>query len=139
VLHETRLRVRFGETDLAGHVNNAVYLSYLEEARVDFFRSVFQTERVPLILASAKLDFMRQVFFPDLIRIETGILRLGRTSFDMIHRLFREQTGEMALIGVATLVRFNYSQQSPEPLDDFWRERLNAYLVEPHLSGRDPS
>jgi len=139
MFHETRLRVRFGETDLAGHVNNAVYLSYLEEARVDFFRSVFETEKVPLILASAKLDFMRQVFFPDILRIETGILRLGRTSFDMLHRLFREETGEIALIGVATLVRFNYDRQAPEPLDVFWRDRLNRYLVEPHVSGRDPS
>ena len=129
-MHTTTLRVRFGETDVAGHVNNAVYLSYLEEARIQFLQDALDTTEVPLILASAHLDFIRQVFFPDVITIETGVYRFGNSSFDLIHQLYRPQ-GELALGSTVTLVYFDYAQQKPARLPEDWRDKLSRYWTDP--------
>ncbi|NMP22878.1 acyl-CoA thioesterase [Sulfobacillus harzensis] len=126
-MHTTSLRVRFGETDMAGHVNNAVYLSYLEEARIQFLREALHLDGMPLILASARLDFISQVFFPDQITIESGVSRFGRSSFDIVHRLYREPDHQLALEGLATVVYFDYQQQKPAPFPEEWRDQLQPY------------
>ena len=125
-MHTTTLRVRFGETDLAGHVNNAVYLSYLEEARLQFLLDILHTPNVPFIVAAAHLNFLHQVYFLDQVRIETGVSRMGRSSFDMTHRLYRVSTQELALTGVVTMVAYDYATQKSTPVPEEWRHALNA-------------
>lgn len=128
-MHKTTLRVRFGETDMAGHVNNAVYLSYLEEARLQFIQDILGLDDVPLILASAQLDFLAQVFFPETIAIESGVSRMGRSSFDMVHRLYRPD-GTLALTAVATLVAFDYAAQKSMPVPEDWRAKLTNHWTD---------
>ncbi len=134
MLYTNTITVRFSETDLAGHVNNAVYLTYLEEARMHFVRQVLLVDEVPLILASVRLDFLRQVFFGDTLTIESGVCRLGTTSFDMAHHLYRDNGHRLALIGLATLVRFDYRTQTPEPISEEWRNKLTPYTTVAPLS-----
>ena len=129
-MQATHLRVRFGETDLAGHVNNAVYLSYLEEARLQFLVEVLHVPDVPFIVASAHLNFLRQVYFRDEVRIETGVSRMGRSSFDMTHRLYRESSNELALTGVVTMVAFDYAAQKSTPIPEEWRRILETHWTE---------
>lgn len=129
-MHSTTLRVRFGETDMAGHVNNAVYLSYLEEARIRFLHEVLALDDMPLILASAHLDFVSQVFFPEDVTIESGVCRLGRSSFDMVHRVYREPMHQLALSSVVTIVYFDYDAQKPAPFPDEWRETFQAHWTD---------
>ena len=130
-MHITSLRVRFGETDMAGHVNNAMYLTYLEEARINFLRHVLDMQDLPVILASARMDFLKQVYFPDDILIETGVTRFGRSSFDMVHRLYREPRHDLALQSLVTLVYFDYEQQTTAPVPEQWRNKLTAYQTAP--------
>lgn len=112
---------------MAGHVNNAVYLSYLEEARLQFIQEVLQVDEVPLIMASARLDFLQQVFFPDTIVIASGVSRIGLSSFDMAHRLYREPDHQLALVSLVTLVAFDYTQQKSTPIPEDWRTKLQAH------------
>lgn len=132
-MHTTTLTVRFGETDLAGHVNNAVYLSYLEEARLTFLREVLKLDDVPFILASAKLDFLGQMRYPDSMVITCGVSRIGRSSFDMVHQLFRLPDHALALTAIVTLVAFDYQLQRPTPIPQNWRQ-----LLEPHGVAEPP-
>lgn len=135
-MHTIQLRVRFGETDMAGHVNNAVYLSYLEEARMQFLEDALHLRTVPFILASAHLDFIQQVCFRDVVAIETGVSRLGRSSFDVVHRVYREPAHDLALASVVTLVHFDYAQQKSAPVPEDWRQLLEAYWTDAPELGR---
>lgn len=123
-MHSIQLRVRFGETDMAGHVNNATYLSYLEEARIRFLEDALGVDTLPFILASAKLDFLRQVFFRDELTVTTAVARVGQSSLQLVHRIWREPGHELALESETTIVHFNYATQRPEPLPASWREIL---------------
>ena len=65
--HRTSLEVRFRDIDAFGHVNNAVFLSYVEQARIRYLLDVLQPEtgfdRLPLILARVELDFRSPIGF----------------------------------------------------------------------------
>ncbi len=125
--HLTELRVRFGDTDMLGHVNNASYFTYMEEARCDFVQAVGMTE-VPLILASAKVDFRAQTYFGDTLEIETWVTRIGNTSFDVANLMRNAETGAVVFEGVAVIVYFDYEEQKPKPIPDNLRKLLEQYL-----------
>lgn len=75
--HIMRLKVRFSDTDMLGHVNNASYFSYMEEARCVFFEEVLGDERtvVPMILASAKVNYLAQTYYRQTLRVESWVSR----------------------------------------------------------------
>ena len=89
--HRTPLQVRFRDTDAFGHVNNAVFFSYIELARIRYFLDVLQPdepfERMPLILARVELDFRSPIMFGEEVEVETQVDRIGRSSIAMSHRM----------------------------------------------------
>jgi acyl-CoA thioester hydrolase len=77
--HCVDLQVRFSDTDMLGHVNNASFASWAEIGRLQFFASLGEFVR-GWILASLYVDYRRQVEYTDRARIETWIERLGTSS-----------------------------------------------------------
>jgi acyl-CoA thioester hydrolase len=128
VRHVSTLRVRFSDTDMFGHVNNANYFTYMEEARVRFLEEVMGADRLPMILASAKVDFRGQTYFPDVIRVETWVTRIGHKSFEFAYRMTREGTDDLLFEGSTVLVCYDYEGMRTIPIPDDWREKLAAYL-----------
>lgn len=128
---ETRVRVRFGETDMLGHVNNAVYMTYLEEARIEFLYQALSLNSMPFIMASARMDYIRQAFFPGSLRITTGVSKIGRTSFDITHQIFGGEPEHVVMNAQVTLVHFDYASQQATPLPQHFRDIFLQYSTEP--------
>lgn len=128
--HETQITVRFGETDLLGHVNNVSYFTYLEHARIQFFKEL-STEDIKdawrFILASVKCDFLAQAYFDQTLTITTTVSRIGNKSFDLKQRIFDSKTGEPVAEGHSTIVYFDFQEQKSLPLIKELRERLEQY------------
>jgi acyl-CoA thioester hydrolase len=83
-----QLDVRFRDCDPMGHVNNAVYLTYLEQARFAHWRSAWAfdpaaaaSELPGVILAHAEIDFLRAAQYGDRLEVRMGVAAVGRTSF----------------------------------------------------------
>lgn len=127
--HLSELRVRFSDTDMLGHVNNASYFTYMEEARCQFVEQI-GLQNVPLILASAKVDFRAQTFYGELLTIETWVTRIGNSSVDLANRILREDTEDVVFEGVAVIVHFDYQAQRPAPIPDEIRQQLQGYMEE---------
>lgn len=125
--HISELRVRFSDTDMLGHVNNASYFTYMEEARCRFVEDIGLRD-VPLILASAKVDFRAQTFYGEHLLIETWVPRIGTSSVDMANRILRKETGEVVFEGVAVIVFFDYNTQKSAPIPDPIRTELAKYM-----------
>ncbi len=72
--------------DALHHVNNARYLNYLEEARIDYCQSVFNQlttiDAFNFVVARVEIDFFSPVRFQEAIKIETRIVKIGTKSFD---------------------------------------------------------
>ncbi|QSO49141.1 acyl-CoA thioesterase [Alicyclobacillus mengziensis] len=125
--HHMTITVRFSDTDMLGHVNNASYFTYMEEARL-YFMNAIEITGAALIIASAKVDWRAQTYFPDTLDVETYITRIGNSSFDVATTLTSQRSSQVVFEGIATLVHFDYETQKSIPLSDSQRKCLEGYL-----------
>jgi acyl-CoA thioester hydrolase len=129
--HRTSLQVRFRDIDAFGHVNNAVYFSFIELARIRYLLDVLQPDvpfdRLPLILARVELDFRSPIEFGEDVTVETRVDRIGRTSFGMSHRM--TAGAEARLVGdvKTVLVTYDYAGARPMPVPDDWRRLIGEH------------
>lgn len=139
--HRQDVEVRFSDTDAMGHVNNALYLTFVEAARVGWWAGVtdepIQRESgrsEGLILAEAEIAFRAPVFFGDTVTVETRATRIGRTSVSVEHRLTAAGPGEASRL-IATcrtvIVRYDYVTERPVPLAPELMDRLEAFEGRP--------
>jgi acyl-CoA thioester hydrolase len=121
--------VEFRDVDVAGHVNNAVYLTYLETARIAYLSAVLGldfTYEVSLILAHVSVDFRSPAHFPETVEVGARVPRVGTKSFDMQHEV-RGEEGRLVLEASSVLVAYDYAANEPIPVPDDWRARLETY------------
>ncbi|MET0580905.1 MAG: thioesterase family protein [Pseudoxanthomonas sp.] len=82
--------VRWGDMDAFNHVNNAQYLRYLEEARVQWLAGIpgiSLTDRIGPVLAASHVNYRRPIEWPSEIAVELSIERIGNSSLTMSHRM----------------------------------------------------
>lgn len=122
-----RETVRFRDLDGFGHVNNAVYLTYLEEARnallahLGLARGV---EEITMILARVEIDFRAQAGVGDELEIGVRPSRYGGKSFDLEYEL---RSGDRVVAEARTvLVGYDYAAGATKELPDEWRRSLAA-------------
>jgi len=126
--HHVEIVVRFADTDAMGHVNNAVYLTYCEIARIRYWTDI-TGEPVhlgtlgaeSLILAEARIAYRAPAFHGETVTVETRATRIGRTSFTLEHRLLACVEGEvprLVAISESVLVRYDYASAQPAALSD---------------------
>jgi acyl-CoA thioester hydrolase len=120
-------RVRFRDLDPMGHVNNAVFLTYLEQARVALFSelgAVTTLEEMNMIVARVEIDFKAPVRLGQEVEIAVKPGRFGTKSFDLEYELRVE--GELVSQAKSVQVAYDYDRREPVPVPDEWREKLTA-------------
>jgi len=124
-VHEERVRWR--DLDGFGHVNNAVYLTYLEQSRFAYLEHLGLIDglrSMTMILARVQIDFRSPLGAGDVLRIGVRPARLGTKSFELEHclraadRLVAEATG--------VLVGYDYDSGESVAIPDHWRRSLAA-------------
>ncbi|HVF05436.1 MAG TPA: thioesterase family protein [Frankiaceae bacterium] len=124
-VHETP--VRFGDTDAMGHVNNAKFATYLEDARVGFFQHVSGgvVGLSGMILARQEIDFVHPVYFgAGVVRTTAWVEQVGTKSFRMGYTM--EQDGTVVARAVSVQVAYDYAANASRPLTDVERKVLEA-------------
>lgn len=110
---------RFIDCDSMGHVNNAVYLTYIEEARIFFFNQLlpqnWDWKKNGVIIKKHEIVYSEQTFFGDIIEIETNILNIHKTSFEILHTLKVKNSIHCNVN--TTLVYFDYNFNKIKNLD----------------------
>ena len=111
------LQTRWKDMDSFGHVNNAVFLSYIEDARITFFkRWNLCDEKRSIIMASAKIDYLRQIDHPSQLIIGERISRIGRKSFDIESAVFIKDEVVVVATSMVTCVCYDYEQNKSVPV-----------------------
>ena len=103
------IKTRWKDLDAFRHINNAVYLSYIEDARIILLRrwDINYAER-SLIVASVKIDYLKQVQHPSSLIIGQKITRIGNKSFDISSAMFIKGELEPVCISIITSVAFDF-------------------------------
>jgi acyl-CoA thioester hydrolase len=123
-------RVRFADTDMMGHVNNAVFSTYLEDARVAFFTAATRdlVGHPGLILAQSEVDFVAPIRFPGAVQTVLRVEHIGTKSFRLGYLL--TQDGRVVARAVTVLVGYDYTANASRPLGDDERAALATHLEE---------
>ena len=116
-------------------VNNAVYLTYLEQARFNLWRAQlgFQARTagdpgprgVGFILARVEFDFRAQAKYGDDLDVKLYLAGFGRTSFTYTYEIVDAARGTLVSTARTVLVRFDYDAQTPYPIDDAFKAQLS--------------
>lgn len=129
--HRTTLQVRFRDIDAFGHVNNAVFFSYVELARIRYLLDVLRSDdpfdRLPLILARVELDFRSPIAFGEDVVVDTRVDRVGHTSFAMSHRMTAGADERLVGDVQTVLVTYDYASSRPIPVPADWRRRFDDH------------
>ena len=123
--------VRFYETDALRHVSNTVVVGWFETAREPLFKIFtpsLDLDNWPLILASYKVDFLKQIFYGQPVTIKTSISRIGKSSFDVYQEVW--QRDECCASGSTTMVHFDYKTQRSSPIEGDIKAQLLEHMQE---------
>jgi acyl-CoA thioester hydrolase len=120
--------VRFRDIDALGHVNNAVYATYVEQARTRYFRDVLDVDisQSSNVLASLSIDFRRPIELPDGdVTVTVELAELGRSSATMTHEV---RAGDaVAAEAEATIVALDPETGKPAPIPEEHRSKMESY------------
>jgi acyl-CoA thioester hydrolase len=127
--------VEWGDVDSFGHVNNCKYFRYYENVRLKYFEAMGLDCSPPSsqpaaprgdndwsgcgpILAKISTDFKRPLFYPDRIRIECGVTRIGRSSFHVGYRIFSEAQQVVVAEAESVMVFYSYADKASRALPE---------------------
>ena len=138
--HKISIKVRFSDLDAMGHVNNASYLSYLEEARLAYYNQVLKVNTNNLdfnaVIARIEIDYVDQIRLGDDIEVYTRTSKIGSKSSDVEHIVVVTTGGnkKIAARALTKLVSFDYRKNTSVPvsegakkvIEEFEKRRITA-------------
>lgn len=124
----TDIQIRFGDTDMLGHINNAAYVQYLEVARMQLVQEALKSG-VPsfnFVLAHISLDFKREIKLGKKVTIESLITRIGNSSFEMAYSVLAD--GVVCATAKSVQVGIDPVQMTAAPLPEPVRQFLQGFM-----------
>lgn len=123
------IAMRWSDMDELGHINNAVFFTYLEEGRTHYLTQAIEWNwrEEGLILARAEMDFKKPLLYQDKATLYMRCTRLGNTSFDLEAVITNENDPENpVLIAQAKTVQVCYDYKNAEAImiPDHLRKRF---------------
>ena len=125
--------VRWGDMDAMGHVNNIMYLQYLESARVAYFEAIgwpVRTEsgaRQSPVLVSQTFNYRRQVVFPDELEVGMSCRETRGRSFVLAYGVFRKGTDILVGDGTSVAVWMDYRADNAGEIPSALRDALSSH------------
>lgn len=136
-----KLRVRYAECDPQGVVFNAHYLAYLDTSVTELWREALGgyqrmiDEGIDMVVVETRLRFLQAAGFDDLLTLEVGVTRLGRTSISSAHSIKRED--ELLLEGTLHHVLVDLGTRTKTEIPEWIREGLERWTVGEEAVGKD--
>jgi len=129
------IEVTFRDTDAMGHANNAVYLTWFENGRIGYWRTMHgdgaDYAAVPFVLARAEIDFRAPAHVGERLQLGVRLSRIGSRSFDFRYRLERVDDGALLAEGHTVQVMYDYRAARSVDMPTDFRHRLIAIDGEP--------
>lgn len=138
--------LRWSDMDAQGHMNNAVMVDYLQEARVVFLRSGPASALLDegIVVVRHQVEYRRPIHYDeDAVVVELGVSTLGASRVELAYEI--TQGGEVSIVARTLLCAFSFDEQKPIKLKSEYRSFFEEYRIEveplrdltaPHLEGR---
>ncbi len=126
------IEVRYGDLDPQGHVNNARYLTYLEQARIGYIKHLGLWQGgsfldIGIILADSHITFRAPILFDQQVRVGVRVTRLGNKSLTMEYAIEEAQKCLELASASTVLVAYDYRSGTTIPIPENWRREMIAF------------
>lgn len=124
----TEIEVRFADLDAYGHVNNAIFFTYLETARIKLFRERFaemMQSGLLFLVVEASCRYRRPIELSDRVHIDISTEDLGRSSFTLSY-LLHDDHGKQFAEARTVMVCFDQERGKTVSLPDDFRSALGG-------------
>jgi acyl-CoA thioester hydrolase len=129
--YRTPIHIRVSDMDFYGHVNNAVYLTYFEIARSNYWRDIIQWnwDETGIIQGRAEVTYLKPVNRDDDLTCYVRTTRIGNSSFDVMHVLVKNTPNgeEICTTGKTVCISYDYSANKSVPIPKKHRQRMIEY------------
>jgi acyl-CoA thioester hydrolase len=122
------IEVRYGDLDPQGHLNNAKYLTFFEQARIQYLRHLGLFAKgqsfmdIGVILADIHIAFKKPVEWGTPVKVGVRTKKIGNKSMTVEQTIVHAESGEMFATGEVVMVTFDYHTGKSIPIPDEWRE-----------------
>jgi len=130
----TPIKVRFGETDAFGHVNNVSFFTYFEQARLEYFdylnllETILEPSHESLIVtANLECHYLSQLFYGQTIDVYVRTSKIGNSSFDLEYAVKEQKLGSMVAVGRGTIVYIDIQTNRSKALPQHSKEILASF------------
>ncbi len=126
---KTPIYIRFSDLDGFGHVNNAVYLTYFEIARTNYWRHIIQWDwkETNIILGKSEVSYLKPIKLYDQVFCYVRTSRIGNSSFDMDYIIVKvTETGEeqICTTGQTVCVHYDYRSYKSIPIPEGEKRKM---------------
>ena len=126
--YKTPIAIRFSDIDAVGHVNNAIYLTYFEEARLKYWREAIEWDisKSGVIVGRSEVNYLKPITLRDEIFCYVRTTRIGNSSFDIMHVLVKltEHGEEICTTGKTVCISYDYTANKSVSIPQAERARL---------------
>jgi len=130
VMQDYKVDIRFADIDAMGHVNNAVYFTYCEQARIYFFAHAMNRswdwKRLGILVAHNEIDYYKPILLQDQVIIKVSCLAIGTKSFTLDYHLYKGD--ELCSKGKSVLVCYNHELKQTQPIPAEWVQILGNFI-----------
>jgi acyl-CoA thioester hydrolase len=122
-------RVVWRDLDALGHVNNAVYATYFENARLTYLADLTESTQnlFGLILAELTITFKAPASLRDTLVIGARVAEIGNSSFMVESAIHDQKTDRLIATSRAVIVHYDYAESRSKPLPPEWRAAIATF------------
>jgi acyl-CoA thioester hydrolase len=126
--YRTSIAMRFADIDMMGHVNNAVYFTFMEIGRTKYWKQAINWDwrTTGVIIGQASIDYILPIFLDDKVNMYVRTSRIGNKSFDLEYLIVKEVNGKEITCskGKTVCVAFDYTSKQPTIIPDKERNKM---------------
>ncbi|MFN2159794.1 MAG: acyl-CoA thioesterase [Anaerolineales bacterium] len=126
------IEIRYGDLDPQGHVNNAKFFTYLEQARVSYIKNLALWDgrsffKIGFVLADAQLTFKKEIQFGMAVRVGVRVISMRNKSMIMEYIIADQDGVQIFATGKTVLVTYDYQTAATIPIPENWRRAITDF------------
>lgn len=129
--HSLPLQIRFNDIDMLGHINNGVYLSFMDLGKAHYFNDVMGEQidwhNVKVAVVNLNVNFYAPTYLDSKICVLTAVTAISKHSLTMEQRIVDTDSGEVKCLATTIMAGYDIKTAGSLPIDPAWRTAISAW------------
>lgn len=129
--HHIPLQMRFNDIDMLGHLNNSVYLTFMDLAKAKYFNEVngdpVDISTMGIVVVNINANFCVPTFFDEEIEVETAVIAIGDKSMTLEQRIYSVPDHQVKCSCRTVMAGFDVKTNTGMSISEEWVKKIENY------------